>query len=316
MIRRIRARYSSFPEYQTLQTPIRYRIRHSTHYEYSAPVAICQNHLRMMPRSMKTLTTTVECHESQVEISPSPSFRSEHVDYFGNRVLCFTIESLHQELTVTATSEVSVCQHRKVEENTSLAWEKVRDDVARGRDSRWLEAQEFVFDSPRIARGADFAEFAQVSFLPGREVVEATRNLTRRIHSSFRYDVTATDVNTSTDEALALRAGVCQDFAHVQIACLRSLGIPARYVSGYLRTAPPPGIARMVGADESHAWVSVYCGSQLGWIDFDPTNNCVAETNHIPICVGRDYSEVSPMRGVVIGGGTTALSVHVDVDSI
>jgi transglutaminase-like putative cysteine protease len=146
--------------------------------------------------------------------------------------------------------------------------------------------------------------------------VEAAVDLTRRIHTDFKYDSTVTDVNTTTEEALELKAGVCQDFAHVQIACLRSLGLPARYVSGYLRTEPAPGKERLVGADQSHAWVSLYAGQVFGWIDLDPTNARISDVNHVPICVGRDYSEVSPMRGVVLGGGETVLRVSVDVEPV
>lgn len=141
-------------------------------------------------------------------------------------------------------------------------------------------------------------------------------DLTRRIHGDFKYDTAATHVHSTTEEAFKLRAGVCQDFAHIEIACLRSIGLPARYVSGYLRTSPRPGEQRMVGADESHAWVSLYAGDDFGWIDFDPTNARPSDTNHIPICVGRDYSDVSPMRGVVLGGGSTELKVSVDVEPI
>ena len=141
-------------------------------------------------------------------------------------------------------------------------------------------------------------------------------DLTRRINEDFEYDTEATDVNTPTDRAFEIRAGVCQDFAHIQLACLRSLGLPARYVSGYLRTIPPPGSQQLVGSDESHAWISVYVGPHLGWIDLDPTNACRCDANHIPVCIGRDYSEVCPMRGVVIGGGETRLIVSVEVKEL
>ena len=151
------------------------------------------------------------------------------------------------------------------------------------------------------------------SFPAGRPIIAASLELTERIHDDFRYDNAATHVNTSVNEAFQLRAGVCQDFAHVQIGCLRSIGIPARYVSGYLRTIPPEGRDRLVGSDESHAWISVYAGVDVGWIDMDPTNACMVGIDHIPICIGRDYGDVTPMRGVVLGGGQTTLSVKVDV---
>ncbi|MEL6110627.1 MAG: transglutaminase family protein, partial [Planctomycetota bacterium] len=161
-----------------------------------------------------------------------------------------------------------------------------------------------------------FGDFARPSFVSGRGIVEAVDDLTRRIQQEFKYDASATNVETTTERALELKAGVCQDFAHVQIACLRSLGIPARYVSGYLRTVPPKGRDRLVGADESHAWVDVYVGEPIGWLGFDPTNGCLAGTDHIPICLGRDYEDVSPMRGVVLGGGSNTLKVSVDVEEL
>ena len=172
---------------------------------------------------------------------------------------------------------------------------------------------EFLFDSPRIFVAQPFQEFALACFSDGRDLIEAGLDLTKKIYDEFTYDTDATDVSTTTETAFALKAGVCQDFAHVQIACLRSIGLPARYVSGYLRTKPPPGQERMIGADESHAWVSLYGGSTLGWVDFDPTNACLADTNHIPVCVGRDYGDVTPMRGVATGGGVADLAVNVDV---
>ncbi len=188
--------------------------------------------------------------------------------------------------------------------------------IQRFEDPRWFEAQEYLNNSPRVRRGETFADYARKSFTPERPILEAILDLTQRIRDDFKYDTTATHVHSTTEEAFKLRAGVCQDFSHIQIACLRSIGLPARYVSGYLRTVPLPGQQRMVGADESHAWVSLYAGEDFGWIDYDPTNACPSDTNHIPICVGRDYGDVSPMRGVVLGSGTTELKVSVDVEPI
>lgn len=294
----------------------RYRIAHRTAYQYSEPVAICQNQLRMMPRTISGAVSSVQCHFVETIIDPQPDVLIEHDDYFGNRVVAFAIESLHRELTVAVHSEVTVSQRDATNGGLSGSWTRLIEQIAGCEDKRWMEAQEYLFDSPRVRRRESFAEYARKSFKNDLTVLEASLDLTRRIHADFKYDVSATDVNTSTEEAFDGRAGVCQDFAHVQIACLRSLGVPARYVSGYLRTQPPPGKERLVGADESHAWVSVYAGDKLGWIDLDPTNACLSDTNHIPICVGRDYSEVSPMRGVVLGGGTTHLRVSVDVQPI
>jgi transglutaminase-like putative cysteine protease len=292
---------------------IRYQITHRTHYKYASPVAICQNQLRMMPRPKLTRGAKLECHCVEVSIDPHPTFSHEHLDYFGNRVLSFSIEQLHRELTVNVCSDVTV-SHKSLESNLqSPAWESVSRRLAAGEDANWLWVQEFLHDSPRIMRQPNFAEYARESFPTGREILEATSELTKRIHVDFKYDTTATHVQTSTGEAFRLRAGVCQDFAHIQIACLRSIGVPALYVSGYLRTEPPAGQPRKSGSDESHAWVSVYAGDEIGWVDYDPTNDCLTNNRHVPICIGRDYSDVSPMRGVAMGGGAATLSVSVDV---
>ncbi|MEL7338490.1 MAG: transglutaminase family protein, partial [Planctomycetota bacterium] len=175
---------------------------------------------------------------------------------------------------------------------------------------------EYRFPSPRIKPSAVFADYTKETFTADAEIVAAALALTQQIHKDFKYDTTVTNVATTTEDAFALRAGVCQDFAHVQIACLRSIGLQARYVSGYLRTVPPPGKERLVGADESHAWLEVYAGTEIGWLGLDPTNACLVGTDHIPVCVGRDYDDVSPMRGVVLGGGTNTLKVSVDVEPV
>lgn len=269
-----------------------------------------------MPRTMVNPLARLECHQVQIKVTPEPSVSQEHLDYFGNRVFSFAIESLHRELTVIVTSDVTVHSIARVDQFTAPAWETVAKQIGSGSDPDWLSAHEFLFDSPRIDRHSRYADYTTESFASDVSIIDATSDLTRRIHADFKYDPTATDVYTTTEEAFRLRAGVCQDFAHIQIACLRSIGLPARYVSGYLRTEPQKGKERLVGADESHAWVSVYAGDELGWVDFDPTNNCMANTNHIPVCIGRDFSEVSPMRGVVVGGGNTSLKVSVDVNPV
>ncbi|QDT05458.1 Protein-glutamine gamma-glutamyltransferase [Rubripirellula lacrimiformis] len=298
----------------------RYRITHQTHYSYSDQVAICQNQLRMQPRSGGRVTV----HSSTMSIHPSPDSVFEHKDYFGNQVYSFAIEFLHRELKVVATSDVTVAAVDMPPETSTpegstfegdVLWETIVEQALTTADTP-LRVLEYRFDSARISASEIFAQYARQSFLPGRGILAATLDLTRRIHRDFKYDSSATEVNTPTDKAFELRAGVCQDFAHIEIACLRSLGIPARYVSGYLRTLPPPGKERMVGADESHAWLSVYAGSEHQWVGYDPTNACFVGTQHVPICVGRDYNDVSPMRGVVLGGGKPSLRVSVDVEPI
>ncbi|TWU46088.1 Protein-glutamine gamma-glutamyltransferase [Rubripirellula tenax] len=274
----------------------------------------------MQPRS----SGRVVVHTSSVSIYPKPDNTFEHKDYFGNQVYSFAIESLHRELKVTASSNVSVepialplatKQNGESFFEGDMPWETVVEQ-SRTALTLPLRVLEYRFNSPRITASDVFASYAKKSFTPGRGLFAATEDLTRRIHDDFEYNTVLTDVNTPTEKSFGLRAGVCQDFAHIQIACLRSLGLPSRYVSGYLRTIPPAGTERMVGADESHAWLSVYAGKGHGWVACDPTNACFAGTQHIPICIGRDYGDVSPMRGVVLGGGTTSLRVNVDVEPI
>lgn len=269
----------------------------------------------MIPRSIKQRNSSVDCKSIVTTIDPEPDVIDHHTDYFGNKVTSFSIESLHQSLAVSVESEITVHQH-PLPAAVQISWEQVAEKLRRFDDPRWFEAQTYLHDSPRISRSAVFAEYANNSFLARRSLIEAVSELTDQIHHEFQYDTAATHVDSTTEQAFELRAGVCQDFAHIQIACLRSIGLPARYVSGYLRTVPKAGEQPMLGADESHAWISVYAGDDLGWVDFDPTNACVCDTNHIPICVGRDYGDVSPMRGVALGGGNTELKVSVNVESI
>jgi transglutaminase-like putative cysteine protease len=244
-------------------------------------------------------------------IRPTPLFSSRRTDAFGNTVHSFSIEENHRHLSVTATSRVRVAVAPHPEE--TAPWEEVVAAVAEQRDPSWLDACRFGFDSPRIERAPEFVAYARQAFTRARPIFEAAFDLTRRIHRDFEYDKAATSVLTQTQEAFRIRRGVCQDFAHIQIACLRSLGVPARYVSGYLRTVPRPGQPRIVGADQSHAWVSVYCGA-AGWVELDPTNDCVCSEDHVPIAWGRDYDDVVPVKGVILGGGEHRLVVSVDVE--
>ncbi|EMI53959.1 transglutaminase family protein [Rhodopirellula sallentina] len=286
-----------------------YRIIHETAYRYSEPVALCQNQLRMRPRNQAKL----KCHSCEVEIDPAPASILRHPDYYGNMVDSFSIESLHQSLLVRVTSRVTVSAPDAENLASAPAWTELASMVRRGDKPVDWDAREFVFESPRIELSPKFADYAREIMQPHTSIVDAVDALTKHIHNDFRYDTQATDVNTTTEDAFLMKAGVCQDFAHVQIACLRSLGLPTRYISGYLRTYPPEGEPRLVGSDESHAWISVYAGSEVGWVDFDPTNAVRAGTDHIPMCLGRDYDDISPMRGIVMGGGQPELKVSVDV---
>jgi transglutaminase-like putative cysteine protease len=210
---------------------------------------------------------------------------------------------------------VAVDKNERVRPEDSPPWEEVARSLPDDRSLESLDAYQFVFESPRIRPSAEFASYALHSFQPRRPFVDALLDLTARIHQDFRFDSKATSVRTPPEEVLRKKRGVCQDFSHLQIACLRSLNLPARYVSGYLRTYPPPGRPRLVGADVSHAWISAYCPG-IGWFDVDPTNNLVPAYNHVMVGWGRDYGDVSPLRGVIVGGRDHTLKVSVDVEPI
>jgi transglutaminase-like putative cysteine protease len=237
------------------------------------------------------------------------------LDYFGNLISFFTIQEPHGELNIEARSQVVIDGHSVIWPEHSPAWDDVVRSLPDDRSLRGRDAYQFVFESPRVKPGAEFANYASQSFPPARPLAEAVVDFTGRIFKDFRFDSKATDVRTSPDEVLRLRSGVCQDFAHLQIACLRSLGLPARYVSGYLLTHPPPGRSRLIGADASHAWVSVYCPG-TGWLDVDPTNNLIPSQRHVTLAWGRDYGDVSPVRGVILGGRDHKLDVSVEMEPL
>jgi transglutaminase-like putative cysteine protease len=265
-------------------------------------------HLR--PRDSK-----YQCvHQSHVEVSPNPDSRFEWTDTFGNKAEFFSIEHLHPHLTVTAKS---VVERRNVEYEWDLSptWKELVDGLKTSQDDRDRSACEFLYDSRHCKQSSVFADYASEIAVDHRSLIECVRLLNSKIYFQFEYSTQATHVSTKPEEALAKRQGVCQDFAHIAICCLRSLGVPARYVSGYLLTHPAPGKEKLVGADASHAWISVYAG-RLGWVDFDPTNNIIPGIEHITVAWGRDYGDVAPIQGVFIGGGYTALSVSVDVQTI
>jgi transglutaminase-like putative cysteine protease len=285
-----------------------YRIHHTTRYRYSEPVELCQDLAHLTPRA----APWQKCHSTRVLIEPQPAVFSAHSDYFGNSSAFFAIQEPHEELRVTALHVVEVTPPTPPDPAATPPWEKVRQYLASERSAEVLDAYQFVFDSPYIKRDAALTEYAAASFTPGRPLLEAILDLSRRIHTDFRYDTSATTIATPVREVFAARRGVCQDFAHLGITCLRSLGLAARYVSGYLSTTAPPGQARLVGADASHAWLSTFCPGS-GWIDIDPTNNVIPSGRHILLAWGRDYDDVSPIKGVIVGGGRHTVNVAVDV---
>lgn len=287
---------------------MRFALTHDTRYRYTAPVSLSHHVVRLAPRNLPAQRAI----EHQLHIDPAPSVISHHTDYFGNTVYVFTMEQAHAELLIRSTSMVEVQRPHLPNPEETTAWESVRDYCRGCQSGSALDASEFVHDSPLIATHERYRDYALISFRSGRPILSATLDLTRRIHEEFRFDPAATTIATPVEEVYRARRGVCQDFAQLQIACLRSLGLPARYVSGYLETDPPPGRPRLAGADASHAWVGVYCHG-IGWIDVDPTNNLMPTTRHITVAWGRDFSDVSPVRGVVLGGGAHSLEVGVDV---
>jgi transglutaminase-like putative cysteine protease len=286
-----------------------YKIIHRTTTSYRHPVSVGKHVACLRPRP----APGQQLLRNEVYIEPAPASVTDRVDYFGNQLSFFTIEEPHKELVVEARSEV------RVDEDTlpqgAMPWEEAVRLLPSGRSAGAFTAYEFSFESPRIKTRPEFAAYALESFTPQRSLMESLLDLTARIHSDFRFDPKVTNVRTTTDEVFRKRRGVCQDFAHFQIACLRSLRLPARYVSGYLRTHPPPGKPRLVGADASHAWVSVYSPGE-GWIDLDPTNNVLPSSGHVTLAWGRDYGDVSPLYGVIQGGGDHILNVAVDIDEI
>ena len=288
-----------------------YNILHRTVYEYSAPVTVSHHAARVEPRGLPQQTT----ERFALHIAPAPALQKTRTDYFGNRVWGFAIQEVHNRLEVTATSRVTVSPTTAPALALSPPWEKVAQLFSDPVSPEVVEPYQFVFDSPLLHVSQELADYARPSFAKDAPLLVAVADLNRRIFKDFKYDPVATTVATPLEEVLAKRHGVCQDFAHLAIAAVRSLGIPARYVSGYLRTRPPEGKKRLIGADASHAWFSVFCPS-TGWLDFDPTNNVLPMEEHITLAYGRDYTDVSPVTGVITGGGSHRVGVSVDVEPV
>jgi transglutaminase-like putative cysteine protease len=288
---------------------VRYRITHSTTYEYGDAVSLSHNIARLRPRDNGALQV---CLRHDLSVLPAPSDRSDSLDYFGNHISYFSLQEPHNQLKIVARSEVETAPTAQPEFSPGSPWEKVHDELLASGDPATRAAREFSFDSPYVIRSAELANYALTSFGPGRPFLQCVLDLTKRIHLEFEFLPGATKVGTPVADVLRMHKGVCQDFAHLQLGCLRSIGFAARYVSGYLVTTPPPGRPRLQGADVSHAWVSVFAPGR-GWTDFDPTNGLMPSDSHITVGWARDYDDISPVRGVVVGGRHQHLDVSVDV---
>ncbi len=293
----------------------RFRVLHETRSTYRGPVTLSQQYLHLTPRAF--CYQKVEAH--QIQVQPSGGDGATGTDYFGNRTRRVTITTPHRMLSVHAESIVSLLPRHGAEQlEAALPWEKLlillnqRQTQGRDMDAAVLDAKRYLYASPHVNCSAELENYARLDYTPGRPHLEAALALAQRIFDEFKFDSRATDISTPLEEVMKGRRGVCQDFAQLMIGCLRSLGLPARYVSGYILTHPPAGQPRRIGADASHAWVSVFCPS-LGWVDFDPTNRSLVQQEHITLGWGRDFSDVTPMRGVVLGGGKQALEVRVTV---
>lgn len=283
-------------------------VSHKTVYHYTAPVAQAHHLVHLAPRR----------HERQriirhaLLVDPAPASRRDFIDYFGNPASTVAIESSHSELMIHSRSVIGVEAPAPVDLAASMPWDKVAAQLAPARKPYDIDVVQYLMPSQQIAITPALMEFARPSFAPGRPLLECARDLTRRIHKDFAYDNAATDVATTIEHVLRIKRGVCQDFAHVLIGAMRAFCLPARYVSGYLLTRPPEGKEKLVGTDASHAWVSVWSPG-IGWVDFDPTNDLIPQDEHITIAFGRDFQDVSPVTGVLLGGGAHQIEVAVDV---
>jgi transglutaminase-like putative cysteine protease len=291
---------------------MKYQLRHTTTYNYTGMVSACQNEARLKPIN----TFSQDCVNSQLIIEPAPSDYSERTDFFGNKVCYFAIQQPHTKLTVTAVSEVHTrVEQRDYDKTDGILCKDVATHLRSGIDAETLNARQYVLNSPMVSAERELEEYARRSLAGDRPIIEAVYDVMEKIHRDFTYDPGFTTLATPLQEVLKHRRGVCQDFAHLAIGCIRSQGLAARYASGYIETQPPPGQPKLIGADASHAWFSVYI-PELGWVDFDPTNNQMPMDKHVTVAIGRDYSDVTPLKGVIFGGGKHKLDVAVDMTNL
>jgi transglutaminase-like putative cysteine protease len=285
-----------------------YKIVHKTVYSYSGPVSLCHNIARLVPRN----TARQTCRSSRILIDPFPDVLTEYEDFFGNKLMYFAIQREHKDLRVTVLSEIEKNKNApEISLYGVVPWEEVRRQLS-AQVHTFIDALQYIPETPMTAISTPVASYALASFTPGRPVFAAVQDLMQRIHRDFIFQPGFTTIATPLTELMKERRGVCQDFAHLAIACVRSVGLPARYMSGYLETLPPPGVEKLHGVDASHAWFAVFI-PDMGWVEFDPTNNQLPASQHITIGWGRDYADIAPMKGVILSSGSHQLSVSVDV---
>jgi len=286
-----------------------YRVTHTTSYEYTGMVGRSYNEARLLPREC----SHQKLISSRLEITPKETDFRLREDFFGNNIAYFAVTEPHGIFTITAVSEVEVLgQNGQLDFSGSASWEAVKEILLQDKHVDVLEARQYTLDSPYIKTSPELAAYALPSFTPGRPMFDAVHELMQRIFNDFTFDPEFTTLSTPVQTVLEHKRGVCQDFAHVAIGCIRSIGLAARYVSGYIETLPPPGQEKLVGSDASHAWFSVFLPN-IGWVDFDPTNNQIPGDQHIVVAWGRGYGDVTPLKGVVFGGDSHELEVSVDV---
>jgi len=287
---------------------VEYQITHKTEYIYQEPIGLCQNIARLTPRTFDGQT----CLQTEMHIDPKPDVFNQYNDFFGNPVTYYAIEQDHKKLTVTVQSTVQIKKKQLDREAMpKISWEESAR-VFSGNIAENIDILQFFPQTPMTKISLEVKAYALGSFTPGRSLFEAVYDLMQRIYKDFEFKSGLTTVATPVDEVLQLRKGVCQDFAHLAIACLRSMGLPARYMSGYIETIKTPGKEKLVGADASHAWFSVYIPGK-GWVDFDPTNNQIPTFQHITVAWGRDYADIAPLKGVIHSSRPHKLSVAVTV---
>ena len=292
---------------------MRFVVRHATHYKYAERVTRCYNLANIIPRD----TVRQRCVKNRITLSPLPATQHKRTDYFGNKTFHFEIQKPHTELIITAESDVEITDTgHAVDSDLGGSYEQALEFLRDTKHKQTINAREFILNSPMVECSEALADYARPSFDGARPLKSCVRDLTTRIFNDFAYDPQFSTIATPLAEVLKHKKGVCQDFAHLQVGCLRSMGIPAKYVSGYIETLPKPGEQKLVGADATHAWIAYFCPEE-GWVEFDPTNDTRAGSQHIVTAFGRDYFDVTPVRGVIFGGGESPLlTVSVDVSRV